>query len=197
MPPAGPAASTTAAPEIGFPNWSFTVTVTTLASPEPRGDSASTVDCAADTGPGVTVSCCVCEMLTLPAIALTVFAPGSVEWTVAVATPDAFVGPDGWVMVFEPLTNTLTLTPGTGLPEPSRAVTVIVETEDPELAAIEDGEIATVEFAALTVWATTSTVAVCAIAPTPVIVAVIVFAPWVVELIAPVVTPDAFVRIAG
>lgn len=108
----------------------------------------------------MTVSCCVCERLTLPAIALTVLMPGSVEWTVAVATPDAFVGPDGCVIVFEPLTNTLTLTPGIGLPDPSRAVTVIVETEEPVLAAIDDGEIATVELVALTVCATTSTMAV-------------------------------------
>src|SRR5688500_8046656 len=100
-------------------------------------------------------------------------------------------------MVFEPLTNTLTVTPGIGLPAPSRAVIVMVEADDPELAAIDEGEITTVEFPALTLCATTSTVAVCATSPTPVIVAVIVLLPCVFELKTPVVAPDALVSAAG
>src|SRR5260370_36746921 len=52
------AASTTVAPEIGLPNWSFAVTVSVLwlvPLEAVIGDVALTVDCAADTPAGATL----------------------------------------------------------------------------------------------------------------------------------------------
>src|SRR5207249_4470809 len=119
-----------------------------------------------------------------------VFDPATTELRVPVATPSALVGPSGCVTVLpKPLAATTTAAPAIGLPNPSLAVTVIVEVPVP--AAIGDVAL-TVDWVADRVPAFTSTVAVCTIA-TVLIVAEIVFDSATVDLSVPVTTPLAFV----
>ncbi len=183
------AASTTVAPLTGFPPASRAVTVI-VDVPLPAvievGD-AVTVDCDAETGPAVTVTVAVWLSATPPAVAETVFVPTTVDCSVPVATPLALVGLAGCVRVLpEPVALSATVTPLTGLPFASRAVTVIVEV--PVLAAIEVGDAVTLDCEAETGPAVTVTLAVCVIA-TPLIVAETVFDPAIVELRLPVATP--------
>src|SRR3989441_8833680 len=63
------------------------------------GGAAVTVDCAADTAPGVTVTVAVGVIAVPLAVAETVLVPAPVEPSVPVATPVASVGPLGWVKV--------------------------------------------------------------------------------------------------
>src|ERR1041385_2610430 len=93
------AASTTVAPLIGLPFASFAVTVI-VDVPLPAtidAGAALTVDCAADTGPGVTVTVAVCVIAVPLAVADTIFAPAPVELRVPVALPAASVRPLGCV----------------------------------------------------------------------------------------------------
>jgi hypothetical protein len=77
---------------------------------------------------GLTVTVAVWVMATVLIVADTVLAAATVALSVPVATPLAFVGPTGWVSVFPvPVAANTTVAPLTGLPEASRAVTVIVD----------------------------------------------------------------------
>jgi hypothetical protein len=124
-----------------------------------------------------------------------VFPSATVELSVPVATPLAFVVPVGCVRVFPvPVAARSTVAPATGLPWASRAVTVIVEVSVP--AVIDVGAATTVDWAASTAPAVTVTAAVWVIA-TELIVAEIVFPSATAELSVPVATPLAFVVPAG
>jgi hypothetical protein len=158
------------------------------------GDVALTVDWLADTGPAFTTTVAVCVIATALIVAEIVFDSASVDASVPVATPLAFVVVAGCVSVFpDPVAASTTVAPAIGLPFASRAVTVIVELPLP--AAI--GEVApTVDWLADTVPAFTTTVTVCVIA-TALIVADTVFAPAAVELKLPLATPPASVVPSG
>src|SRR6266699_1231633 len=189
------AASTTVAPAIAFPNPSLAVTVIVDAPvPAAIGDVAATVDCAADTAPGFTTTVAVCVIATALIVAEIVFDSASVEASVPVATPLAFVVVAGCVSVLpDPVAASTTVAPWMGLPLASRAVTVIVELPLP--AAIGDVPL-TVDCAADTGPAFTTTVAVW-VTPIPSIVAEIVLDSASVDDSVPVATPLAFVGAAG
>src|SRR5437016_3457306 len=159
------AASTTVAPLIGLPVASLAVTVI-VDVPLPvaiEGGAAVTVDWAADTGPGVTVTVAVCVTAAPSIVADTVFAPAPVERSVPVATPVASVRPAGCVRVFPvPVAASTTDAPPIGLPLASLAVTVIVDVALP--AAIDAGAAVRVDCAADTGPDATVTVAVCVMA---------------------------------
>src|SRR5213594_630387 len=159
------AASTTVAPAIGFPDASraVTVIVDVLAPLEALiGDVAATLDCAADTPLAVTTTVAVCVTATALIVAETVFDSATVELKVPVVTPLAFVVALGWVSVFPvPVVARTTVAPAIGFPNPSFAVTVIVEVPVP--AAIGDVAV-TVDCAADTAPGLTTTVAACVIA---------------------------------
>src|SRR6185312_6957841 len=124
-------------------------------------------------------------------VAATVLDPAAVELKVPVISPFASVVPTGWVSVL-PVVGVaarVTVAPAIGLPFASRAVTVIVE--EPLPAVIGDVAV-TVDWAAETVPAFTTTVAVCVIA-TVLIVADTVFDPAAVDASVPVATPFASV----
>src|SRR2546423_11310427 len=96
------------------------------------GDVAATVDCAADTGPTFTATVAVCVTATPLIVADTVFDSATVELSVPVATPLAFVVALGCVTVLpKPVALRMTVAPATGLPNASRAVTVTVEVPVP------------------------------------------------------------------
>src|SRR5438094_4878674 len=106
---------------------------------------AVTVDCEADTGPGVTVTLAVGVIATPPAVAEIVFPPVLVELNVAVNTPLPLVVPVAGLSVFPvpPVAVKLTLAPLIRLPLASRAVTVTVELPLP--AVIDVGAADTVD----------------------------------------------------
>jgi len=159
------------------------------------GDVAVTVDCAADTAPAFTTTVAVWVIATALIVADTVFEPAAVDASVPVATPFASVVPTGWVSVLPVVgvAASVTVAPWIGLPLASFAVTVIV---DVPLAAVV-GEVAvTVDWAAETAPALTTTVAVCVIA-TVLIVADTVFDPAAVDESVPVATPLASVVPVG
>src|SRR6266516_962604 len=183
------AARTTVAPLTAFPFASVAVTVIVDVPPPAviEVGEAVNVDCDAETGPAVTVTLAVWLSTTPPAVAEIVFAPTTVDCSVPVATPLALVALAGCVSVLpEPVALSATVTPLTGLPFASRAVTVIVDVPLP--AAIEVGDAVTLDCEAETGPAVTVTLAVCVIA-TPLIVAETVFDPAIVELKLPVATP--------
>src|ERR1700688_1811808 len=99
-------------------------------------------------------------MATVLIVADTVFDSATGALSVPVATPLASVGPAGCVSVFPvPVAASTTVAPLTGLPEASRAVTVIVDWLLPLDAVI--GEVAlTVDTVLDTGPAVTTTVAV-------------------------------------
>src|SRR3989442_3275372 len=131
-------------------------------------------------GRALTRTGAVCVIPTVLIVAETVFEPAAVELRVPVATPLASVVPTGCVSVFPGVgvAARVTVAPLTGFPLASRAVTVIVDVSLP--AAIGDVA-ATVDWAADTVPAFTTTVAVCVTA-TVLIVADTGFAPAAGEL---------------
>src|SRR5437667_297408 len=188
------AARLTLAPLFRFPLASRAVTVM-VDAPLPAvievGD-AVTVDCEADTGPGVTVTLAVGVIATPPAVAEIVFPPVLVELNVAVNTPLAFVVPVAGLSVFPvpPVAVKLTLAPPIVLPLASRAVTVIVEQIG--RAACRDRVDVTVDGEADTAPGVTVTVAVWVIAA-PLLVAEVAFPPVLVELNVAVNTPLALV----
>src|SRR2546422_5645067 len=130
-------------------------------------------------------------------VADTVFDPAAVELKVPVTTPLASVVPSGCVSVFPAVgvATSATVAPSIGFPLASRAVTVMVDWLDPLDAVI--GEVAvTVDCAADTAPAFTTTVAVCVIA-TALIVAEIVFDSASVDASVPVATPSPLVGPLG
>src|SRR5437773_941264 len=197
FPAVGVAASVTVAPSIGFPAASRAVTVMVdWLDPLDAviGDVAVTVDWAADTAPAFTTTVAVCVIATALIVAEIVVDSASVDDSVPVATPSPLVGPLGCVSVFcKPVAASATVAPGIGLPNPSLAVTVIVDVPVP--AVIGDVPV-TVDCAAETPPAVTSTVAVWVIS-TELIVADTVFDPAAVEASVPVATPLASVVLLG
>src|SRR5207247_1360261 len=189
------AASTTVAPCTGLPLASRAVTVIVeVPLPAVIGDVALIVDWLADTVPAFTTTVAVWVIATALIVAEIVFDSASVDASVPVATPLAFVVVAGCVSVFpDPVAASTTVAPGIGLPIASRAVTVIVELPLP--AAI--GDVApTADGPAGTVPAFTTTVAV-RVTPIPSIVADIVLDSASVDASVPVATPLAFVVAAG
>src|SRR5436309_8779201 len=196
FPPVGVAASVTVAPWIGLPLASFAVTVIVdVPLPAAMGDVAVTVDSAAEAGPGFPAPVGLCAAPTASTVAVTVLEPAAVEDRVPVATPLASVVPTGWVRVFPPVgvAASVTVAPWIGLPLASFAVTVIVDVPLP--AAIGDVAL-TVDCAADTAPAFTTTVAVCVIA-TASIVADTVLEPAAVDESVPVAMPLASVVPTG
>src|SRR5438309_39116 len=101
------------------------------------GEVAASADCAPETVPTVTTTVAVCVRASPLIVAETVFDSATVELSIPVATPLALVGPAGCVRVLAvPVAASTTVAPLMGLPNPSRAVTVIVEVALP--AAISD-----------------------------------------------------------
>src|SRR2546425_720850 len=134
-------------------------------------------------------------MATALIVADTVFEPATVDDSVPVATPLAFVVPTGCVSVLPVVgvAASTTVAPWIGFPLASRAVTVMVDVA-PSAAM---GDVAlTVDCAGETVPAFTTTVAVWVI-PTALIVADTVFEPATVELRVPDATPLASVVPSG
>src|SRR5213596_2944706 len=129
FPVVGVVASVTVAPWIGLPLASFAVTVIVeLPLPAVIGDVAMTVDSAAETVPGFTATVAVCVTATPSIVADTVFDSATVELSVPVATPLAFVVALGCVSVLPvPVAAMTTVAPAMGLPNASRAVTVTVD----------------------------------------------------------------------
>ena len=125
------AASTTVAPATGLPEASRAVTVIVdwlLPLDAGIGEVAVTLDWVPDTGPALTTTVAVWVTATALIVAETVFDSATVALSVPVATPLAFVGPTGCVSVFPvPVAASTTVAPLTGLPDASRAVTVIVD----------------------------------------------------------------------
>src|SRR5438876_525308 len=128
FPVVGVAASVTVAPWIGLPLASFAVTVIVeLPLPAVIGDVAMTVDTAAETVPGFTATVAVCVTATPSIVADTVFDSATVELSVPVATPLAFVVALGCVRVLPvPVAARTTVAPAMGMPNAWRAVTVTV-----------------------------------------------------------------------
>jgi len=158
------------------------------------GDVALIVDWLADTVPAFTTTVAVCVIATALIVAEIVFDSASVDASVPVATPLAFVVVAGCVSVLpDPVAASTTVAPGIGLPLASRAVTVIVDVPLP--AAMGDVAV-TVDNDAETVPGFTATVAVCVIA-TELTVAVTVFEPAAVDDSVPVATPLASVVPTG
>src|SRR5437870_2237884 len=123
------AASTTVAPCTGLPLASRAVTVIVeVPSPAVIGDVALTVDWLADTAPAFTTTVAVWVIATALIVAEIVFDSASVDASVPVATPLAFVVAAGCVSVSpDHVAASTTVAPWIGLPLASRAVTVIVE----------------------------------------------------------------------
>src|SRR5437867_10587474 len=112
---------------------------------------------------GFTVTAAVWVIAVPFAVADTVFASATVELSVPVATPLAFVVPLGCVRTLPlPVAASATVAPLIGLLFASLAVTVIVDVPVP--AAIEEGAAATVDCAAETGPGFTVTDAVCEMA---------------------------------
>src|SRR4029077_1099751 len=92
------------------------------------GEFAVTLDWVPDTEPTFTTTVAVWVTATALIVADAVFASATVALQVPVAPPLALVGPTGWVSVLPvPVAASTTVAPLTGLPEASRAVTVIVD----------------------------------------------------------------------
>src|SRR5438034_492610 len=189
------AASTTVAPCTDLPLASRAVTVIVdVPLPAVIGDVALTVDWLADTAPAFTTTVAVCVIATALIVAEIVFDSASVDASVPVATPLAFVVVAGCVSVFPPpVADSTTVAPATGLPSAPQGVTEGVELPLP--AAIGDVAL-TVDCAADTGPAFTTTVAVW-VTPIPSIVADIVLDSASVDASVPVATPLAFVVAAG
>src|SRR5438552_8209851 len=100
------------------------------------GDVALTVDCAADTVPGFTTTVAVCATATPLIVADTVFDSATVELSLPVVTPLVLVVVAGCVSVFPvPVAASTTVAPASGLPNASRAVTVMVDVPLPAVIA--------------------------------------------------------------
>jgi hypothetical protein len=137
------AASTTVAPWTGLPSASLAVTVIVdvlVPLDAVIGEVAATLDCAPDTVLACTTTVAVCVIATPLMVADTVFDSARGELRVPVATPSAVVGPLGCVSVFAvPVAASTTVAPAIAFPNPSLAVTVIVDVPVP--AAIGDSAV--------------------------------------------------------
>src|SRR2546422_8548987 len=179
-----------------FPKASWTVTLTAGVMMVPAVVLVGrTVKASCAAGPAGTETVAVCVMATELMVADTVLVSAVVELSVPVATPLAFVVPTGCVSVL-PVVGVAaktTVAPWIGFPFASLAVTVMVAVPLPAVI----GEVAaTVDCAADTVPAFTTTVAVCVTA-TELMVADTVLVSAVVEPSVPVATPPSFVRPTG
>src|SRR5437773_1415756 len=134
--------------------------------PAAIGEVALTVDWPAETAPAFTTTVAVWVTPIPLIVAEIVFDSASVDASVPVATPLAFVVVAGCVSVLpDPVAASTTVAPGIGLPFASRAVTVIVELPLP--AAI--GDVAsTVEHAADPGHTMKATAAVCVTTTAPI-----------------------------
>src|SRR5256884_8577419 len=128
---------------------------------------------------GVTLTLAVAPTCVPPlSVALIVFVSALVELSVPVTWPLAPVGPVGWVRaLLVPLAARVTVTPLTGLPNSSFAVTVIVAALAPVDAVIAPGVAATSDRAAPGAPAVPVAVNVIGLPFTPGAVAVSVFWP--------------------
>jgi hypothetical protein len=158
---------------------------------------AVTVDALAETAPAVNVTDAVCATVTVSvvSVAVIVLVPAVVERTVPVVCPAAFVTAAGWTTVsIAPREEaSVTVLPLTGLPLPSRKVTVIVEIAVPSAVTVV-GLAVTVDTVGDTAPTVNVTAAVCVTVMLSVVsVAVTVAVPAVVERIVPVVCPLASV----
>jgi len=164
--------------------------------PAAIGDVAVTVDCVPDTVPAFTTTVAVGVIATALIVADTVFAWATVELSVPVATPLAFVGALGCVSVLPvPVAASTTVAPAMGLSKASFAVTVRVLWLVPVEAVMGDVAV-TVEWVADSAPGVTTTVALCVTA-TPSTVAETVLDSATVELRVPVATPLALVVALG
>src|SRR5574341_95046 len=155
----------TVAPLTGFPNASRTVAVIVEALDPVLAVSvvklAERVDVPASAEPAMTVTVSVCVIATVLIVAEMILAAAAVELSVPAAMPLTSVGAAGCVSVLPvPVAASATVAPCSGLPNASRAVTVMVEAMEPALAAIVSGAAETVDCAADTAAAPTVTVAV-------------------------------------
>src|SRR5690606_5978978 len=129
------ASSATVSPGIGFENASSAVTVIVDdATPSAWivGVESCTVDTVGESDAGPTVIVAGTATAASPAVAVTVFTSARVDASAPVATPSAFVGPDGCVSVLPvPSTASVTCTPSIGLPSASRTVTAIADEPAP------------------------------------------------------------------
>src|SRR5258708_30960516 len=90
--------------------------------------------------PPFTVTVAVCVRVTPFALAVTTFGSAAVELSCAVARPSESVGVYGWTILFPvPVAEMVTVAPEMGLPSPLRAVTAMMLTVSPLLAAIVVG----------------------------------------------------------
>src|SRR5437016_5439851 len=153
LPPPVPGANVTATPDTGLAKASRTITaggtstaVPTVASCWSPALIAIAAAAAADT---LTLAVAVTTVAPF-SVALTVFVSALVELSVPVTWPFAPVGPVGWASaLFAPLAARATVTPLTGFPNWSFAVTVMVAALAPMEAVMVPGVAATSERAAL------------------------------------------------
>src|SRR5262245_32993080 len=136
-------------PFARFPNASLAVTwtagVMALVAFVVEGCTVKLSEAAAA---GVTVTVAVCVASRPATVANTTFGPVAVALIDPVATPFASVGPPGCVRVKPvPVAESTTVAPGTGSPNASSAVTVMVAELDPVLAVMVVGAATTVEAA--------------------------------------------------
>jgi hypothetical protein len=187
-------ASVTVFPPIGFPLASSNVTVIVDAATPSAvtvAGLALTVETVADTGPAVNVTdaVCVSVIVSVVSVAVIVLVPAIVERIVPVACPPASVAAAGCVIVSAAPRDdaSVTVFPLTGLPLPSRSMTVMVEVVIPSATTVV-GLAVTVEVVADTAPAVNVTAAVWATVRVSVVsVAVIVLVPAVADRIVPVV----------
>src|SRR5207244_10851153 len=117
VPPCSPSAPCTALPPASR---SATLSLHD-ALPTAIGDVALTVDWLADTVPAFTTTVAVCVIATALIVADTVLDSASVDASVPVATPLAFVVVAGCVSVLPaPVAASSTLAPGVGFPTAAR-----------------------------------------------------------------------------
>src|SRR5437879_5880836 len=181
LPPPVPGANVTATSATGLPCWSRTITDGGTATAVPTGaawpsPALIAMDAAAA---AVTLTLAVAVTCVTPfSVALIVFVSALVELSVPVTWPVAPVGPVGWVRAsFVPLAARVTVTPLTGFPNSSLAVTVIVAALAPPDAEMVPGSAATSDRAALGAPAVPVAVNVIGLPFTPGAVAVSVFWP--------------------
>src|SRR5436309_6857536 len=181
LPPPVPWAKVTSTLGTGFPNAWRTITAggTATAVPTVAAWPSPTLIAMDAAAAAVTLTLAVAVTAVTPlSVALIVFVSALVELSVAVAWPLAPVRLVGWASaLFVPLAARVTVTPLTGLPNSSFAVTVIVAALAPVDAVIAAGVAATSDRAALGAPAVPLAVNVIGLPFTPGAVAVSVFSP--------------------
>src|SRR5437763_2933053 len=153
LPPPAPGAKVTPTPATELPKASRTITAggTATAVPTVAAWPSPTLIAMDAAAAAVTLTLAVAVTAVTPlSVALIVFVSALVELSVAVAWPLAPVRLVGWASaLFVPLAARVTVTPLTGLPNSSFAVTVIVAALAPVDAVIAAGVAATSDRAAL------------------------------------------------